>query len=137
MDPMMQDLDGIWHQNPLCVCVCVCVEREREREREREGWWCCALLCFAFVPSLFLSLLYKGTALTRAVRGDIWLFNVLPSLFSPVYFFFFFFRCENYAITLLEQCENLEEVETFLQTKTHDGLQHKDANYIMAILDSR
>ena len=47
------------------------------------------------------------------------------------------FRCENYAITLLEQCENLEEVETFLQTKTHDGLQHKDANYILAILDSR
>ena len=46
-------------------------------------------------------------------------------------------RCENYAITLLEQCENLAEVETFLQTKTHDGLQHKDANYIMAILDSR
>ena len=46
-------------------------------------------------------------------------------------------RCENYAITLLEQCENLEEVETFLQTKTHDGLQHKDANYIIAILDQR
>ncbi len=46
----------------------------------------------------------------------------------------FFFRCENYAITLLEQCENLEEVETFLQTKTHDGREHKDANYIMAIL---
>ena len=46
-------------------------------------------------------------------------------------------RCENYAITLLEQCENLEEVETFLQTKTHDGREHKDANYIMAILDSR
>ena len=38
---------------------------------------------------------------------------------------------------MLEQCENLEEVETFLQTKTHDGLQHKDANYIIAILDSR
>ena len=31
----------------------------------------------------------------------------------------------------------MEEVETFLQTKTHDGLQHKDANYIIAILDSR
>jgi len=46
-------------------------------------------------------------------------------------------RCENYAISLLEQCENLEEVETFLQTKTHDGLTHKDANYIIAILDSR
>lgn len=46
-------------------------------------------------------------------------------------------RCENYAITLLEQCENLEQVETFLQTRTYDGLQHKDANYIMAILDSR
>ena len=46
-------------------------------------------------------------------------------------------RCENYAISLLEQCENLEEVETFLQTKTHDGVSHKDANYIMAILDSR
>ena len=37
----------------------------------------------------------------------------------------------------MEQCENLEEVETFLQTKTHDGLTHKDANYIIAILDSR
>ena len=48
-----------------------------------------------------------------------------------------FYRCENYAISLLEQCENLEEVETFLQTKTHDGLTHKDANYIIAILDSR
>ncbi|XP_059085448.1 short transient receptor potential channel 6-like [Tigriopus californicus] len=46
-------------------------------------------------------------------------------------------RCEDYAISLLEQCENLEEVETFLQTKTHDGITHKDANYIMAILDSR
>ena len=31
------------------------------------------------------------------------------------------FRCENYAITLLEQCENLVEVETFLETLTHDG----------------
>ncbi len=50
---------------------------------------------------------------------------------------FRFYRCENYAINLLEQCENLEEVETFLQTKTFDGLQHKDANYIIAILDSR
>ena len=47
------------------------------------------------------------------------------------------FRCENYAVTLLEQCENLEEVETMLQTKTHDNKQHKDANYIIAILDSR
>lgn len=46
-------------------------------------------------------------------------------------------RCENYAITLLEQCENLNEVELFLETRTHDGVQHKDANYIMAILDSR
>ena len=52
-------------------------------------------------------------------------------------FFFSFFRCENYAITLLEQCENLEEVETMLQTRTHDGKTHKDANYIIAILDSR
>ena len=51
--------------------------------------------------------------------------------------FFSFFRCENYAITLLEQCENLEEVETMLQTRTHDGKTHKDANYIIAILDSR
>ena len=31
----------------------------------------------------------------------------------------------------------MSEVETFLETKTHDGFQHKDANYIMAILDSR
>ena len=46
-------------------------------------------------------------------------------------------HAENYAITLLEQCENLEEVETMLQTKTHDGKTHKDANYIIAILDSR
>ena len=38
---------------------------------------------------------------------------------------------------MLEECENLEEVETFLQTRTHDGVTHKDANYIMAILDQR
>ena len=38
---------------------------------------------------------------------------------------------------MLEQCENLNEVELFLETKTYDGVQHKDANYIMAILDSR
>ena len=48
-----------------------------------------------------------------------------------------FLRCENYAISMLEQCENLNEVELFLETKTYDGVQHKDANYIMAILDSR
>ena len=46
-------------------------------------------------------------------------------------------RCENYAISMLEQCENLNEVELFLETKTSDGKQHKDANYILAILDSR
>ena len=46
-------------------------------------------------------------------------------------------RCENYAISLLEECENLEEVEIFLQTRTPDGVTHKDANYIMAILDQR
>ena len=38
---------------------------------------------------------------------------------------------------MLEQCENLNEVELFLETKTYDGIQHKDANYIMAILDGR
>ena len=38
---------------------------------------------------------------------------------------------------MLEQCENLNEVELFLETKTSDGKQHKDANYILAILDSR
>ncbi len=38
---------------------------------------------------------------------------------------------------MLEQCENLNEVELFLETKTYDGVQHKDANYMMAILDSR
>ena len=38
---------------------------------------------------------------------------------------------------MLEQCENLEEVETFLQAKTFDSHSHKDANYILAILDSR
>jgi hypothetical protein len=37
----------------------------------------------------------------------------------------------------LEECENLEEVEIFLQTRTPDGVTHKDANYIMAILDQR
>ena len=37
---------------------------------------------------------------------------------------------------MLEQCENLNEVELFLETKTSDGKQHKDANYILAILDS-
>ena len=44
-------------------------------------------------------------------------------------------RCENYAITLLEQCENLEEVENFLQTKPQEGTTN--TNYILAILDSR
>ena len=44
------------------------------------------------------------------------------------------FRCENYTISLLEQCENLEEVETLLQTKTSGHQTHKDANYFMAIL---
>ena len=44
-------------------------------------------------------------------------------------------RCENYAITLLEQCENLEEVENFLQTKPCEGTTN--TNYILAILDSR
>ena len=44
------------------------------------------------------------------------------------------FRCENYTISLLEQCENLEEVETLLQTKRTDHQTHKDANYFMAIL---
>ena len=43
-------------------------------------------------------------------------------------------RCENYTISLLEQCENLEEVETLLQTKRTDHQTHKDANYFMAIL---
>ena len=38
---------------------------------------------------------------------------------------------------MLEQCENLNEVEMFLETRTADGKQHKDANYILAILDSR
>ena len=61
-------------------------------------------------------------------------FNSNCSHFLP---FYFCCRCENYAITLLEQCENLEEVENFLQTQNRDGLQHKDANYILAILDSR
>ena len=40
-------------------------------------------------------------------------------------------RCEDYAISLLEQCEDLREVEIFLQTK-YSG--NKDANYILAIL---
>ena len=40
-------------------------------------------------------------------------------------------RCEDYAISLLEQCEDLREVEVFLQTK-YSG--NKDANYILAIL---
>ena len=42
-----------------------------------------------------------------------------------------FHRCEDYAISLLEQCEDLREVEIFLQTK-YSG--NKDANYILAIL---
>ena len=33
-----------------------------------------------------------------------------------------YFRCEDYAISLLEQCENLQEVETFLQT-TNSGIK--------------
>ena len=44
------------------------------------------------------------------------------------------FRCEDYAISLLEQCEDLREVEIFLQTK---NIGTKDANYILAILDAR
>ena len=44
------------------------------------------------------------------------------------------FRCEDYAISLLEQCEDLREVETFLQTR---NIGTKDANYILAILDAR
>ena len=43
-------------------------------------------------------------------------------------------RCEDYAISLLEQCEDLREVEVFLQTRNSGN---KDANYILAILDSR
>ena len=43
-------------------------------------------------------------------------------------------RCEDYAISLLEQCEDLREVETFLQTR---NCGTKDSNYILAILDSR
>ena len=30
-------------------------------------------------------------------------------------------RCEEYVISLLEQCEDLREVETFLQTRQADG----------------
>ena len=44
------------------------------------------------------------------------------------------FRCEDYAISLLEQCEDLREVEIFLQTR---NIGTKDANYILAILDAR
>ena len=53
-----------------------------------------------------------------------------------IYIFLLGCRCENYAITLLEQCENLGEVENFLQTKPSqtDG---PNTNYILAILDSR
>ena len=43
-------------------------------------------------------------------------------------------RCEDYAISLLEQCEDLREVETFIQTRNSGN---KDSNYILAILDSR
>ena len=43
-------------------------------------------------------------------------------------------RCEDYAISLLEQCEDLREVETFIQTR---NCGNKDSNYILAILDSR
>ena len=45
-----------------------------------------------------------------------------------------FYRCEDYAISLLEQCEDLKEVEIFLQTRDSTN---KDANYFLAILDSR
>ena len=54
----------------------------------------------------------------------------MPSGYS-LYFTVFVFRCEDYAISLLEQCEDLREVEIFLQTK-YSG--NKDANYILAIL---
>jgi len=43
-------------------------------------------------------------------------------------------RCEEYVISLLEQCEDLREVETFLQTRNSGN---KDTNYMLAILDSR
>jgi len=43
-------------------------------------------------------------------------------------------RCEDYTISLLEQCEDLREVETFLQTRNSGN---KDTNYMLAILDSR
>ena len=52
-----------------------------------------------------------------------------------IYIFLLGCRCENYAITLLEQCENLGEVENFLQTKPQEGTTN--TNYILAILDSR
>ena len=31
-------------------------------------------------------------------------------------------RCEEYVISLLEQCEDLREVETFLQTRQADNI---------------
>jgi len=43
-------------------------------------------------------------------------------------------RCEEYAISLLEQCEDLREVEIFLQTR---DIGTKDTSYMLAILDSR
>ena len=34
-----------------------------------------------------------------------------------IFIFVLLYRCEDYAISLLEQCEDLREVETFLQTR--------------------
>ena len=53
------------------------------------------------------------------------------SKFISIFIYLSTFRCEDYAISLLEQCEDLREVEIFLQTK-YSG--NKDANYILAIL---
>ena len=64
----------------------------------------------------------KNTKKLRTGYDYLISFNVLQ---------FIAHRCEDYAISLLEQCEDLREVEIFLQTK-YSG--NKDANYILAIL---
>jgi hypothetical protein len=40
-------------------------------------------------------------------------------------------RCEDYAISLLEQCEDLREVETFLQTR-NSGTKVRPVPYTVA-----
>ena len=86
----------------------------------------------SFVVHIFLSLKKLQHELLPKLR---YLLNhKLLLLIYNIWILFPYFRCEDYAISLLEQCEDLREVEIFLQTR---NIGTKDANYILAILDAR